>query len=178
MKYSSLLLTACILSAPAFADFSLSSNDIKPGKMMAMEQVYNGFGCTGKNLSPQLSWDKAPSGTKSFAITAYDPDAPTGSGWWHWIAFNIPASVNSLDSGASGNSMPAGTVESRTDYGSTGFGGACPPAGDKAHRYQFTVFALDVEKLDLATDSSGALVGFYLNAHALGKASVEGLYKR
>ena len=100
MKYSSLLLTACFLSAPAFADFSLSSNDIKPGKMMAMEQVYNGFGCTGKNLSPQLSWDKAPSGTKSFAITAYDPDAPTGSGWWHWIAFNIPASVNSLDSGA------------------------------------------------------------------------------
>ena len=99
---------------------------------MAMEQVYNGFGCTGKNLSPQLSWDKAPSGTKSFAITAYDPDAPTGSGWWHWIAFNIPASVNSLDSGASGNSMPAGTVESRTDYGSTGFGGACPPVGDKA----------------------------------------------
>jgi len=178
MKHTAFILAASLLSGQALADFNLSSSDFKAGEMLGNKQVYNGFGCKGANLSPQLRWRNAPEGTRSFAITAYDPDAPTGSGWWHWIAFNIPADVSSIKSGASGGKMPAGTVESRTDYGSTGFGGACPPEGDKAHRYQFTVFALDTDKLDLPADSSGALVGFYLHTHSLGKASLEGLYKR
>ncbi|MAD44996.1 MAG: YbhB/YbcL family Raf kinase inhibitor-like protein [Oceanospirillaceae bacterium] len=178
MKYAAFILATSLISTPALADFRVTSQDIRDGEMMASEQVYNGFGCEGDNLSPQLSWQDAPQGTKSFAITAYDPDAPTGSGWWHWVAFNIPASVNSIDTGASGSNMPEGVTESRTDYGSTGFGGACPPAGDDAHRYQFTVFALNTETLDLPADSSGALVGFYLHAHALGKARLEGLYQR
>lgn len=178
MKYSTLILAGSLLSAQALADFTLSSSDIRAGEMMPKQQEFQGFGCDGGNLSPQLSWQGAPAGTRSFAITAYDPDAPTGSGWWHWLAFNIPADTTSLASGASGNTMPAGSVESRTDYGSVGFGGACPPAGDKAHRYQFTVFALNTDKLDLPADSSGALVGYYLNAHALGKATLESLYQR
>ncbi|MCD8522210.1 MAG: YbhB/YbcL family Raf kinase inhibitor-like protein [Saccharospirillaceae bacterium] len=145
---------------------------------MPKAQEFNGFGCDGGNVSPQLSWTGAPEGTKSFAITAYDPDAPTGSGWWHWLVFNIPADITHLKAGASGQSMPEGSTESRTDYGVPGFGGACPPKGDKAHRYQFTVYALNTDTLDLAPDSSGALVGYYLNGHALAKATLEALYQR
>ncbi|WP_430460051.1 YbhB/YbcL family Raf kinase inhibitor-like protein [Thalassolituus sp. LLYu03] len=178
MKPTFLLLTAALLSQPALADFRLTSTDLQPGKLMNKQQEFQGFGCDGGNRSPQLSWSGAPAGTRSYAITVYDPDAPTGSGWWHWLAFNLPASVTSLTAGASGNSMPAGSVESRTDYGAPGFGGACPPQGDKAHRYQFTVFALNTDTLDLGPDSSGALVGYFLNAHALGKATLETLYQR
>jgi Raf kinase inhibitor-like YbhB/YbcL family protein len=171
------LLAASLLSAASHADLTLTSTDIQAGKIMPKAQEFTGFGCEGGNQSPQLSWSGAPAGTKSYAITAYDPDAPTGSGWWHWLSFNIPAHVSQLATGASGH-MPAGVVESRTDYGVPGFGGACPPKGDKAHRYQFTIFALDVEKLDLAADSSGALVGYYLNGHALAKKTLEALYQR
>jgi len=179
MKSMLILLSAAALwSQAALADFRLQSTDIRAGKSMPKAQEFNGFGCEGENLSPQLSWTGAPEGTKSFAITAYDPDAPTGSGWWHWLTFNIPADVTSLKTGASGQAMPDGSVESRTDYGVPGFGGACPPKGDKAPRYQFTVFALNTEKLDLAPDSSGALVGYYLNGHALAKTTLEALYQR
>ena len=178
MKTPLYLLAAALISHPALAEFRLTSTDIQVGKIMSKQQEFQGFGCDGANLSPQLSWDGAPAGTRSYAITVYDPDAPTGSGWWHWLTFNLPASVTSLAAGASGTAMPAGSIESRTDYGVAGFGGACPPQGDKAHRYQFTVFALDTDKLDLGADSSGALVGYYLNAHALGKATLETLYQR
>lgn len=178
MKYPYLLLTAALLTQQALADFRLTSSDIEGGRMMGKQQEFQGFGCSGANLSPQLSWSGAPAGTLSYAITVYDPDAPTGSGWWHWLAFNIPAAASSLATGASGTAMPAGTVESRTDYGVPGFGGACPPQGDKAHRYQFTVYALDTGKLELSADSSGALVGYMLNAHTLGKARLEALYQR
>jgi hypothetical protein len=179
MKPILILLSAATLwSQGALAEFRVQSSDISNGTPMPKAQEFNGFGCEGDNLSPQLSWSGAPEGTKSFAITAYDPDAPTGSGWWHWLAFNIPADITSLKTGASGNTMPEGSTESRTDYGVPGFGGACPPKGDKAHRYQFTVFALNTDKLDLAPDSSGALVGYYLNGHALAKTTLEALYQR
>lgn len=179
MKLPLMALALASLSVPAMADFRVTSQDIQAGNMMPKAQEFNGFGCSGDNRSPQLSWSGAPEGTKSFAITVYDPDAPTGSGWWHWLAFNIPASVTSLPAGASGDAMPAGSVESRTDYGVPGFGGACPPAGKATpHRYQFTVFALNTDKLDLSPDSSGALVGYFLNGHALGKATLEALYQR
>ena len=148
---------------------------------MPKAQEFSGFGCNGGNLSPQLSWSNVPQGTKSFAITAYDPDAPTGSGWWHWVAVNIPTSTTSLETGAgseNSKNMPAGSQMFRTDYGSKSFGGACPPEGDKVHRYQFKVFALDVDKLELPGEGSAALVGYYLNSHALETATLEALYQR
>jgi Raf kinase inhibitor-like YbhB/YbcL family protein len=173
-------LIPALFAAPLYA-FELVSQDIQAGQPMPKAQEYQGFGCDGGNRSPQLSWRDAPAGSKSFAVTAYDPDAPTGSGWWHWVVFNIPANVHELPAGAgdpASNLAPAGSVQGRTDFGSFGFGGACPPVGDKPHRYQFKVFALDVDHLDLAPESSAALVGYMLNAHKLGVATLESTYQR
>ncbi len=156
--------------------FYLSSSDIQG--QIANEQVFNSFGCTGKNISPQLRWQNAPAGTKSFAITAYDPDAPTGSGWWHWVVFNIDAAVDHVSTGDSGKRMPKGSIESISSYGSSGFGGACPPEGDKPHRYIFTVYALDIEKIDQNSDARPELVGFFLNSHVIAKASIMAYYGR
>jgi len=164
--------------------FVLKSADVAPNAKIAEKHVYKGFGCEGGNVSPALEWSGAPAGTKSFAITVYDPDAPTGSGWWHWVVFNLPASTTKLEQGAGdagGAKLPAGAVQSRTDFGGPGYGGPCPPQGPtlkKPHRYIFTVFALKVDKLDLGPGSSGALVGYMLNANALGKASFTALYGR
>ena len=162
---------------------TLTSPDIKEGATIANEQVFKGFGCTGSNISPALTWSGAPAGTKSFAVTMYDPDAPTGSGWWHWVAFNIPSNVSSLPKDAGDTKkklMPKGAIQSRTDFGSDGYGGPCPPPGDKPHHYQITVFAVDVDKLPDAKDhtASAALVGFDLHFHTLGKATLTGLYGR
>jgi hypothetical protein len=171
-----LVTAAALLQA---GSFTLESNDLEG--QLSMKEVFNGFGCTGKNISPALSWKDAPKGTKSFALTVYDPDAPTGSGWWHWVVFNLPATVTSLPADA-GNAakalMPKGAVQSLTSYGKGGFGGACPPAGDRAHRYVFTVYALDVEALDLDASAMPALVGYMLNAHAIEKASLISYYGR
>jgi Raf kinase inhibitor-like YbhB/YbcL family protein len=165
-----------IFSIGLFAQgFTLSSNDISG--QLSSDEVFNGFGCTGKNISPELSWKDAPKGTKSFAITVYDPDAPTGSGWWHWVVFNIPKDKNTLEKGF-GNKESTNIIQSVTDYGITGFGGACPPLGDKAHRYVFTVYALDVDKLDLDKKTNAAVVGFYVNSHTLAKSSIIAYYGR
>ena len=126
------------------SDFTLSSPDIANGAIQT-EQVANVFGCTGGNVSPELRWSNPPSGTQSFAITVHDPDAPTGSGFWHWAVFNIPASARSLPKNAgslSASLAPAGTIQGFTDFASNGYGGPCPPAGDPAHRYVFTIHAL------------------------------------
>ena len=163
------------------AGFTLSSPTIKPGSMLTEAQVFKGFGCEGKNTSPALKWSGAPSGTKSYAVTVYDPDAPTGSGWWHWVVYNIPASATELPEGAGGTDgkgLPAGAAQGRTDFGSAGFGGACPPKGDKPHRYIFTVHALKTDKIEVPADASAALVGFMLNANRLAKASFEARYGR
>lgn len=160
-------------------DFVLKSNDLKG--QITENQVFNGFGCSGKNISPALNWMNAPKDTKSFAITVYDPDAPTGSGWWHWVVFNIPANVTSLKTDTGNpekNLAPEGSVQSITDYGKPGFGGACPPVGDTPHAYVFTVYALNVEKLGLDEKSSPALVGFMLNSHVISKASIVAYYRR
>lgn len=182
MKYVLTLMAATIgfSCAAQAADFTLSSTDIADGKTMSARQEFQGFGCKGANLSPQLSWHGAPAGTRSFAITVYDPDAPTGSGWWHWTVVNLPATTSALPGGAgsSGGKLPAGAVQGRTDYGQAGFGGACPPVGDKPHRYQFTVWALKTDKLDVNEQSSGALVGFMLRANALATAQLTALYGR
>ncbi|WP_051710379.1 kinase inhibitor [Andreprevotia chitinilytica] len=160
------------------AGFTLTSPDVANGKKLSDEQVFAGFGCTGKNVSPALEWKNAPAGTKSFAVTVYDPDAPTGSGWWHWLVVNIPASATGLAHGAgsTGGSLPANSLQTRTDFGAPGFGGACPPQGDKPHRYIFTVYALKTDKLDVTADSSAALVGFNLHFNTLGKASLTAKY--
>ncbi|BAF71918.1 YbhB/YbcL family Raf kinase inhibitor-like protein [Sulfurovum sp. NBC37-1] len=156
-------------------NFTLTSSDV--GGQLTKVQEFNGFGCNGQNVSPELSWNGVPKGTKSFAITVYDPDAPTGSGWWHWIAVNIPANVTSIPAGASGKSMPKGTIETLNDFGSTGFGGACPPKGDK-HRYIFTVYALDVNKLPVKASTKPPVVGYQINAHTISKASIVSYYRR
>ena len=158
-------------SAANAQSMTVTSADLKEGATIANEQVFNGFGCTGGNVSPALNWSGAPSGAKSFAVTMYDPDAPTGSGWWHWVVFNIPPGTTSL---------PKGAIQSRTDIGTAGYGGPCPPPGDKAHRYQITVFAVDVDKLPNAKNDavSAALAGFDLNSHTLAKATLTGLYGR
>jgi Raf kinase inhibitor-like YbhB/YbcL family protein len=178
-------LAASTLGAhTAFAEgMTLKSGEVSDGATLKDEQAFSGFGCTGGNVSPSLSWSGAPSATKSFVITAYDPDAPTGSGWWHWVVFNVPASTTSLPKNAGdpkAKLMPEGAIQSRTDFGNGGFGGACPPLGDKPHHYTFTVFALDEDKLEYAKDDnvSAALVGFETHFHTIGKASLTATYGR
>lgn len=170
---------AMLLAGAAQAQsFTLTSTDIAEGQKMSARQVFKGFGCDGGNQSPQLAWSNPPAGTKSFVVTAYDPDAPTGSGWWHWVVFNLPAATTKLDTGAgSGGTLPRGAIQSRTDYGVPGFGGACPPPG-APHHYIFKVTALKVEKLDLDANASAALVGFMTNANSLGSATLTAIYGR
>jgi Raf kinase inhibitor-like YbhB/YbcL family protein len=151
--------------------FRLFSEDLVERGTLPKDQVFNQFGFDGNNVSPHLAWDGAPEGTKSFVITLYDPDAPTGSGWWHWVVINIPADVHELlrGAGSGGAALPARALQTRTDFGSAGYGGAAPPPG-APHRYIFSVLALGVEKLGLDADASGAMVGFMANMNILGKA--------
>jgi hypothetical protein len=169
-----------LLSGNACAQqFTLVSDDLQG--QLTQSQVYSGFGCSGKNISPALKWINAPKNAKSFAVTVYDPDAPTGSGWWHWVIFNIPAGTRELkaDAGRIERKLaPPGSVQSITDFGKPGFGGACPPQGDKAHRYVFTVYALNIPKLDLDEKASPAMVGFVLNSHVIARASLISYYQR
>ena len=161
--------------------FWISSPAFQPNGTIQAEEDFDGWGCTGKNVSPELQWGGAPADTKSFALTVYDPDAPTGSGFWHWQIFNIPATVTKLPAGAGDPKRglaPAGSVHGRNDYGAIGYGGPCPPAGDKPHRYIFTVFALKTAKLDLDASASAAVIGFNLNANVLAKVTVTAYYGR
>jgi len=147
-------------------EFRLTSSDIKHGEQVKDAYVLNGSGCSGKNISPALSWSGEPAGTKSFAITMFDSDAPTGSGWWHWTLVNIPKDVHHLEADAGntdGTKIPAGSVQGRTDFGGPGYGGPCPPSG--THHYHFKVWALKVDKLPIDANSSGAMVGYMLNSN-------------
>jgi Raf kinase inhibitor-like YbhB/YbcL family protein len=157
--------------------FTLLSNDLKDGEKMPERHVFNGMGYQGDNISPHLAWDQAPAGTKSFVVTVYDPDAPTGSGWWHWLVANLPANTRLLPQGAGSgqDALPAGAIQARTDFGKAGYGGAAPPKGE-THRYIFTVHALDVEAIDVDENSSGAVVGFNVHFHSLGSASLTVTY--
>lgn len=168
-------------SAQAGGKFTLESADLKPGAKVPEQHVFKGFGCEGGNVSPALAWKNVPAGTKSFALMVYDPDAPTGSGWWHWVVFNLSADSTGLEQGAgdpASPKAPKGATQSRTDFGAPGWGGPCPPKGDKPHRYVFTLYALKVDKLDLDQSSPAAMVGFMANANALGKASFTAKYGR
>lgn len=182
LNYGVALIGGLLLNSIATAaDFTLLSPSIKPESTLSEDYVFNGFGCSGKNISPELQWSNAPEGTKSFAVTVYDPDAPTGSGWWHWLAYNIPATTTTLVAGAGtadGKKLPAGTVQGRTDFGAPGFGGACPPVGDKPHRYIFTVYALKTEKIELPLDVTAANIGYMINANLISKSSFTAYYGR
>ena len=170
------LLFCTTLSAAAF---ELRSPEVSEGATLDKAQVYSGYGCTGGNLSPALSWTGAPAGTLSFALTVFDPDAPTGKGWWHWIVYDLPAVTNSLSRGIGhATSLPRGAIEALNDFGARGFGGACPPPGDKPHRYVFTIHALSVVKLEVPRDASAELISLAINANQLGKASITARYGR
>jgi Raf kinase inhibitor-like YbhB/YbcL family protein len=164
--------------------FKLTSNSFRDGDYLGADHILSadfGFGCSGGNRSPHLAWSGAPAGTKSFAVTCFDPDAPTGSGFWHWLVVNIPADVAelALDAGNPKSTLlPKGALQTRTDFGGAGYGGPCPPAGDHPHRYLFTVFAVGTEALPVKVDTSAAIVGFQLNFNTLAKAAIMGLYKR
>lgn len=158
----------CLLLAasPALAEMTLTSPSLDANGAFTADQVLNGFGCTGGNLSPALEWSGAPEGTASFALMMHDPDAPTGSGWWHWAAFNLPADTTSLPEGASAHAMPEGSIESRTDFGAPGYGGACPPEGGGAHAYAITLYALPAT-LGLDPEVMPAMLSYMLRGSAL-----------
>jgi hypothetical protein len=179
MSKAAFVFGVAMLASASAGAFELTSPDIAPGAKIADEQVYSGFGCKGANISPALKWSGAPAGTKSFALMVYDPDAPTGSGFWHWVMFDIPADVTELPKGAGdlkAGKAPAGVTQSRTDFGVPGYGGPCPPQGDPAHHYHFMLFAVDTPKLGPPADASAAFVGFNLHFHTLAKTELVGVW--
>jgi len=174
MKFICCFLLSALLVHVSFGQtFTLKSSSL--GGQFTNEFTANTFGCSGSNNSPQLSWTNAPAATKSFAVTMYDPDAPTGSGFWHWVIVDIPASVHELKQNAGDAKVkvaPAGSLQSINDAGFAGYLGPCPPVNDAAHRYVITVYALNTEKLGTTPSSTGALTGFLLGQHVLAKASI------
>ncbi|WP_103069349.1 YbhB/YbcL family Raf kinase inhibitor-like protein [Aquimarina sediminis] len=179
MKKTTIILFFFCLSLSYAQTFTLKSSEL--GGQATNKQLFKGFGCTGENISPQLRWENAPKETKSFAITIHDPDAPTGSGWWHWVVFNIPNTINELSSDAGNTSkdlISKTAIQSKTDFGTYGYGGPCPPEGHGIHQYVITVYALKTEKIDLDKDAPPAMVGYYLNSNVIEKSSLVFYYQR
>jgi Raf kinase inhibitor-like YbhB/YbcL family protein len=166
---------------PEVPSFTVTSSDLSDGEPMPLPQVSGVFGAGGDDLSPQLSWSGFPAETKSFAVTCFDPDAPTGSGFWHWAVFDIPAGVTDLPAGAGGPDgadLPAGAITLRGDAGVARYIGAGPPPGHGPHRYVFAVHAVDVETLGLDAGATPAFLGFNLFGHTLARAVIVATHER
>ena len=157
--------------------FTLTSKSFNDQQALPKAHVHHAMGAGGDNVSPDLAWSGAPEGTQSFALTCYDPDAPTGSGWWHWVVYDIPASATGLALGA-GAALPPGSKQGRTDFGTHEYGGAAPPPGHGPHRYIFTLYALKTPTLDVPADASAAYVGFNIHFAKLGEARLMATYER
>jgi hypothetical protein len=175
------LTLAAMVTSTAGAEaarFVLTSADFAEGGRLALQQAFKGFGSAGDNLSPALSWSGAPAATRSFALTVLDPDAPGGE-FWHWLVFDIPPQTTALPKGAGGGrGLPTGSRQARNGFGEVGYGGPCPPPGDSPHRYRFTLYALDVDRLPVAANAAPAAVANALRAHALAQTTLTGLYAR
>ncbi|MFC4592336.1 YbhB/YbcL family Raf kinase inhibitor-like protein [Sphaerisporangium corydalis] len=164
---------------PEVPALTVESDDVSDGRPMSDDHVFDDWGMKGRNLSPHLRWSGAPEGTKSFAVTCFDPDAPTGSGFWHWVLFDVPADVTELPTGAGsaeGEGLPEVAVLGRNDYGTQAYGGAAPPPGTP-HRYLFAVHALGVERLGLDPGTSSAVVGFNITANTLARGYIAPVYE-
>ncbi len=180
MRFSLLACAAVLAMTTYVGAFELSSPAFDEGQPIPGKFAFNGFGCTRENVSPALDWSDAPDGTESFALMVHDPDAPTGgAGFWHWIALDIPASESGLAEGAGmEGKMPGAARMIRNDYGAVAYGGPCPPEADDAHRYNFTLYALPMASLETPDGASASLVGFLVNANAIGKATLQGTFDR
>jgi len=154
--------------------FKLTSENIKHNDTLPYEQVYKGYGCDGGNTSPELTWHNPPIETKSFAIICHDPDAPKENGWYHWLVLNIDKNTTSIKP----NEKIAGSIETITDFNKTGYDGACPPIGHGIHHYNFTVYALDVDKLDIDKNTKPKEVEEIILEHTIAKTTITGLFER
>ncbi len=171
-------IAAALPTIAAAADFKLHSPTIAAKSKIGDAHVFNGFGCSGQNASPELQWGTPPKGTQSLAVTVYDPDAPTGSGWWHWVVLNIPADQTGLPAGFGNQEQTPFGLQTTTDFGKPGWGGPCPPMGAPKHRYIFTVYALKVPRIEVPVSASGAMAGFNIKANAIGQSSFTAYYGR
>lgn len=173
MKFGFYAVAAMLVAGGAQAgEFKVASDDFAGG-VLKLAQYANIFGCSGGNVSPVIRWSGVPKGTKSFVVSLYDKDAPTGSGFWHWEVVDIPADVTSLDAGAGSDpsKLPKGARMAQNDAGMNAFLGACPPPG-QTHEYRITIKAVTLDKLPVPANASGALVGFVSNMNKLAEASV------
>lgn len=154
--------------------FKITSTDIKQNEIMSLKQVYNGHGCSGNNISPQLSWSGFPQDTQSFAIICHDPDAPRENGWYHWLIVNIPSSITNINSGE----KIKGSLETKTSFNENQYGGACPPIGHGVHHYNFTIYALNTKKLEISENTPPVEVEKMIKKHSISQATITGLYER
>nr|WP_296064281.1 YbhB/YbcL family Raf kinase inhibitor-like protein [uncultured Actinoplanes sp.] len=158
---------------PPVPEFTVTSTDMSDGQ--PLDNLFAHTGVGGKNISPQLSWSGFPEETRGFVVTCFDPDAPTGSGFWHWVVVNLPANVTELERGV--DPLPGDAFCVRNDYGERNYGGSAPPPGDRVHRYVFAVHAIDVDRLDVTPDATPAYVGFNLAFHTLARATMRPTYQ-
>lgn len=180
VKMTSVTIVLALAVQTAHAAFTVTSPVFKNGGMIPQRLSFSGYGCTGRNVSPELDWSGAPADTKTFALTVFDTDARNGQGWWHWVVFNIPASISKLQTGAGSGSdalLPQGAVQGRNDFETVGYGGPCPPPGTP-HHYHFTLYALDDHIDGLSPLASGPLLVKTMRGHILAKTELVGLFSR